>query len=113
EDRVDSLPAPRPKRAVPTRHCRMFLLRSEAGWLIEKRPPSGIWGGLWSLPQSELKDGPGARASLVTSDSERSEALGAARSEAERIAARRGLRISVAHALPAFVHVFTHFRLEI
>jgi len=22
--------------------------------LLEKRPPSGIWGGLWSLPECEI-----------------------------------------------------------
>ena len=38
--------------ALPVRATRMVLLRSADGEvLLERRPPSGIWGGLWGFPE--------------------------------------------------------------
>lgn len=83
-------PESKPKKALPTRETIMLMLRDRQGrvWL-EQRPPSGLWGGLWSLPQfeqhSELNDW---LADHVTSP--------------ER------------HApMPSFTHTFSHFRLLI
>ena len=37
----------------PVRIVWMLLLHDgEQRWLLEKRPPTGIWGGLWSLPEA-------------------------------------------------------------
>jgi A/G-specific adenine glycosylase len=44
-------PSPRPRKQLPVRQVRMLLLQSEQGVLLERRPPSGIWGGLWGLPE--------------------------------------------------------------
>lgn len=44
-------PAPRPDRIKPVRHTRMLLLTCGNRVLLERRPPAGIWGGLWSLPE--------------------------------------------------------------
>ena len=50
--RIEAIPAPRPRREMPHRASAVWLLLdSERGVLLERRPPSGIWGGLWSLPQ--------------------------------------------------------------
>jgi A/G-specific adenine glycosylase len=100
---VARLPSPRPRREVPLRACRMFAIRRGDDWLIEKRPPSGIWGGLWSLPQSPARQGEVAAGAAA-------EALADA---ADRIAGARGLRIASPVALEPFVHAFTHFRLRI
>lgn len=100
EDAVARLPAPRPARAVPLRECRMLAIRQGDAWLVEKRPPSGIWGGLWSLPQGEIADG----------------ASGTPQAFAAEVAARHGLAITAPEAPEAaapFVHAFTHFRLRI
>ena len=54
-------PESKPKKALPTRETIMLLLHDRDGrvWL-EQRPASGLWGGLWSLPQfdsqGELND---------------------------------------------------------
>ncbi len=46
------LPTPRPARELPIRATRLLLLCTPAGEvLLEKRPPIGVWGGLWSLPE--------------------------------------------------------------
>ena len=58
--RVREFPAPRPAKAVPTRSTHMLLLVRNGELLLEKRPPSGIWGGMWSLP--ELEQAANARA---------------------------------------------------
>ncbi|CCD40756.1 A/G-specific adenine glycosylase [Candidatus Paraburkholderia kirkii UZHbot1] len=52
DGRQRELPAARPKRAVPTRTTWMLVLRDGDSILLEKRPPTGIWGGLWSLPEA-------------------------------------------------------------
>ncbi len=45
-------PAPRPRRSVPVRRVCMLVLRNGTGEvLLERRPPRGIWGGLWSFPE--------------------------------------------------------------
>ena len=48
----NSLPTPRPKKEIPTRRVTMVLLQDEHNAvLLQQRPPTGIWGGLWSLPE--------------------------------------------------------------
>ena len=44
-------PHKKPKVDVPTRRAVFWWLRDEHGAvLLERRPPSGLWGGLWCLP---------------------------------------------------------------
>lgn len=53
-DKVSEIPAPKPRKPRPVRHAQVLIQRDDAGrLLLEKRPPAGIWGGLWSLPQIE------------------------------------------------------------
>jgi A/G-specific adenine glycosylase len=86
---VADLPRKRAARAVPRRETCLVLLRDGDGRvLLERRPPSGIWGGLWSLPEAA---DPGAARSLVD--------------------ARFGSTAAFAE-LPALEHAFTHFRLR-
>lgn len=51
-------PGRKPKKQIPVRQTIMLVLSmtddyggESAGTLLERRPPSGIWGGLWSLPE--------------------------------------------------------------
>jgi len=56
-DQVSLLPTPKPKKTLPIKTVRMLLLRnSQQQILLEKRPPTGIWGGLWSLPEMPLTE---------------------------------------------------------
>ncbi len=49
---VHDLPSRRPARTRPQRATTMLLVeREDRAVLLLRRPPSGIWGGLWSLPE--------------------------------------------------------------
>lgn len=91
EDRVTKLPTPKPRKTIPIKKTVMLLLLSGNEILLEKRPPTGIWGGLWSLPEIDVE-------------------ADALKSVRERFS------LDVA-TLPApmapFSHTFSHFRLEI
>jgi len=53
-------PGKKPKKDKPVKSTIMLLIRNELGaTLLERRPPSGIWGGLWSLPEMPTTDAPG------------------------------------------------------
>ncbi|MEO6968760.1 MAG: A/G-specific adenine glycosylase [Rhodanobacteraceae bacterium] len=87
---TEALPERRPQRALPQRRTVMLVLRDACGRvLLQKRGPSGVWSGLWSLPEAE--------------DAE------PARRAVERLADLRSAEIEV---LAPFLHVFTHYRLE-
>jgi A/G-specific adenine glycosylase len=49
---VAQLPTPKPKKTLPVKQRVFLVLRNqEQQVFLEKRPPTGIWGGLWSLPE--------------------------------------------------------------
>ena len=56
QGRVDSLPGRGVKRDLPRRQTRMLVIVANGQVLLEKRPPTGVWGGLWSLPEVRLED---------------------------------------------------------
>ena len=86
--RQRELPGARPKKTVPTRRTWMLVLLDGDAVMLEKRPPTGIWGGLWSLPEAPDE------AALTG----RARAFGAS---------------GPASPLAPLSHAFTHFRLDI
>ncbi len=47
-------PGKKPKKDKPVKAVQLVMLRNGEGqWLLEQRPASGIWGGLWSFPEVE------------------------------------------------------------
>jgi len=47
------LPTPRPARKLPERATHYLIARDAFNRvLLVRRPPSGIWGGLWCLPEA-------------------------------------------------------------
>ncbi len=87
--RITELPSPRPRKAVPERHATFLLLIHGNDILLEKRPGSGIWGGLWCPPQFD--DEAAAKDWFV----------------------RNGMNASNGERLETFAHTFTHFKLHI
>jgi A/G-specific adenine glycosylase len=91
EERQDELPAAKRKRAArKRRHAVMLVARRATEVLLVQRPPTGIWGGLWCLPEFEHRDA------------------------AEQYAAATLVSARLARApLPDIAHSFTHFDLVI
>ncbi len=86
---TDVLPGRKAKRALPQRTTVMLLIRHADKILLEQRPPRGIWGGLWSLPE-------------------------VAHERDARDASRRlGGEVIGITPLPEVAHGFTHFQLTI
>ncbi len=47
-------PTPKKKKILPEKHTIMLILQNKQQQiLMQKRPPTGIWGGLWCFPQFE------------------------------------------------------------
>jgi A/G-specific adenine glycosylase len=45
-------PGRKPRRALPIKSTTMLIITNTAGEVyLARRPPSGIWGGLWSFPE--------------------------------------------------------------
>ncbi|MEQ7872068.1 A/G-specific adenine glycosylase [Chromohalobacter salexigens] len=83
-------PESKPRKTLPERTTRMLVLRDPEGRVfLQQRPASGLWGGLWSLPQFD--DEAALRAWL-------DQRFPRAQREADGA---------------AFTHTFSHFRLVI
>ena len=90
QDAVLKYPSPRPRKSVPERTTIMLLLLRKGEILLEKRPPIGIWGGLWSFPETA-----------------------AGLDIADYCAQRFGCKLGDTDYLPELDHAFTHFKLRI
>ena len=85
QGRQAELPVARPRAAIPERRSTFILISDGQRILLERRPPSGLWGGLLVPPEGEV--GP--------------------------VLARLGLSLHSAQAMPPLRHAFTHFRLTL
>lgn len=86
-DRVHELPTPKPATRVAKQTLHMLLLRDGQGRvLLEKRPPAGVWGGLWCFPSGRTMT---------------------------EIEAGLGVGPVRARALPAIEHRLSHIRMSI
>lgn len=47
------LPTPKPRKAIPEKNTTMLVMMNGDEVMLEKRPQTGIWGGLWSFPEVE------------------------------------------------------------
>ncbi|MER2490647.1 A/G-specific adenine glycosylase [Catenovulum sediminis] len=86
---TDKIPVPRPKKDKPVKTTFMYILQQGNQVLLAKRPPTGIWGGLYTLPESER----------LLSDQEIEQLF--------------SLQIEGQTADNTFRHTFTHFHLDI
>ena len=96
--RVNELPMRKPKKAIPEKFTVMLVIEHDQNILLEQRPPTGIWGGLLSLPE----------VSRLLTPSEwpiSKEDLHAELSEFGEVEA-----ISV---MPEFTHAFSHYKLTV
>ena len=90
QGRLDEFPGKRPRKKIPHRQIRMLVIICKGEVLLQKRPPTGIWGGLWSLPELSVEADIAAALQLSY-----------------------GLSYDTVRELPAVDHGFTHFSLAI
>lgn len=88
-NRVKELPTSKPRKTIPEKQTTMLILRRGNEVMLEKRPPTGIWGGLWSLPETNDDD------------------------FTQVCQQRFGTETAQIAALKPLSHVFTHFKLHI
>ena len=90
ENRIAMLPRKRPARTLPQRAVRVLVIEHCGEILLERRPPTGVWSGLWSFPELAMDgDVPAA------------------------VRDRFGARSEACVALAPFSHGFTHFTLTL
>ena len=94
QNRQSELPQKTPKKIKPERFCNVLLMSNQTHLLLEKRPPNGIWGGLWVLPEILS----------VKNNIEK---------EAKNYAKEHGFRIKKPMEIMQLKHSFTHFHLHI
>ncbi|WP_083502915.1 A/G-specific adenine glycosylase [Legionella gratiana] len=84
-------PTKKIKKVVPIQYRQLLVLHNEQGHIyLEKRPPSGVWGGLWCLPSIDADECP-----------------------LDFIRLNYDLSGEHPQSLLAFKHRFSHFHLEI
>jgi A/G-specific adenine glycosylase len=84
-------PTSKPKKTIPVKATRMLLLiNDQQSVLLEQRPPSGIWGSLWSFPECPTDAEP-----------------------VNWCKQNLQLQISDLRGLPPLRHTFSHFHLDI
>ena len=104
--RTATLPVRKPSKATPQKHAVMLVVTHGDEVLLQRRPDSGIWGGLLSLPEL---DGFTASVPEVVEGAAAREAFEAA---VARNLARFGEVCSTTPLQP-FAHGFTHFKLHV
>ncbi|NMY42328.1 A/G-specific adenine glycosylase [Pseudomonas sp. WS 5013] len=88
--RETDFPEPKPRKTLPQKRTLMPLLaNAEGAILLYRRPSSGLWGGLWSLPELDDLD-----------------ALG-------ELARQHALHLDEPRELAGLTHTFSHFQLAI
>ena len=84
---VAHYPARRPRLKITKKSFQMLILiNSNGSVLLERRPPTGIWGGLWSLPADD---------------------------NGLPLQQRLGLKNNVLKSLPSLQHQLTHMNMTI
>ena len=85
------LPEKKPRKALPVRHTRFAIVENNKGEvLLEKRPPAGIWGGLWGFPECSMEQ----KADVWLDNN-------------------RGITTEILCEQPVIRHTFSHFHLDI
>jgi A/G-specific adenine glycosylase len=108
--RTAELPVRKPKKTIPEKHAVMLVIVDRGQVLLEQRAPSGIWGGLLSLPEVA-----GHSAMDEAENGAQDEGAHGAAPDAvalDLVASRFGV-VEQAEALLPLVHVFTHYKLHI
>lgn len=84
-----NFPNKKPKKKIPEKSTLMVIPRINNQILMHKRPPSGIWGGLWCFLEVESEN------------------------QIDELLAKNALKGANRTSLTSFRHTFSHFHLDI
>lgn len=92
-DIAEMLPKKKATRAIPVKEATFIVIKNKSRVILCKRTTSGIWGGLWSLP----------------------EIAGSPDKKKIRVLLQRDFRLTLKQydELKAFRHTFSHYHLDI
>jgi A/G-specific adenine glycosylase len=88
-----AFPQKKAAKELPTKYAYFLIIKNaqdELLWL--KRPPTGIWGGLWCLPQVEAQN---------------------LQQLSEVLQQDWGIKEPQTHNLTSFRHTFSHYHLQV
>ncbi len=103
-----SFPESKPKKVLPEKHVRMLMIINSHGEvLLEQRPPTGIWGGLWSFPELSIADNPS-----IDEKSSIDEKL-LTDEQLDEVEALLGITLEQPDTWDSFRHTFSHYHLYI
>ena len=89
QNKVNDYPGKRPKRSIPIKTTYFLIIHNSDGdILLERNPPSGLWGGLWVFPQCNRFE------------------------EIDDTCEKRGLRVKKIVPQMTSRHTFSHFHLD-
>ena len=88
EGRTAALPGRRVRRPLPRREVQLLWIERAGEVLLERRPSTGVWGRLWSLPEADAGADPVAA-----------------------LAGRHGVGARLVERLAPVEHAFTHYAL--
>lgn len=91
ENKQNDVPFKKQKKSIPIKKTIMLVMQNSRGEiLLEKKPPVGIWGGLWSFPE-----------------------IGIAQDIKSEIKKKLNADVISKKELASFRHTFSHYHLEI
>ena len=89
QQRVHELPTPKQRKTIPIKQSIFIIaINEDQQILLEKRAPTGIWGGLWSVPE------------LVS------------QTEIEPWLVKKSIVVTKKQSLPIRRHTFSHYHLD-
>jgi len=89
EEKTNIIPTPKPAKVLPVKNIVFLILKDGRNQvLLEKRPATGIWGGLWSLPEFESRE------------------------EIQSLCEQRNIKVNSVLQLDQQRHTFSHYHLD-
>ena len=89
QSRQEQFPGRKPRQQLPLKSTVMLIISAGGEVYLQRRPATGLWGGLWSFPQFDTL------------------------AEAESFCARQFGETAELEPLPGLRHTFSHFHLDI
>lgn len=89
-------PVKRPKQPVPHKEIVVAVIKRNGRYLIGRRPPEGLLGGLWEFPGGKVKAGENHQQALL-----------------REVREELGIEVDVGGLIACVRHAYSHFRVTL